>query len=254
MTFNLEGLSALVTGASSGIGAATAKELAAHGANVVITGRREHRLLRILDEVKQQGVTAAAIPADLTDMNAAEKVVEGAVTALGRLDIVVNNAGILRTGKVEVSEMAEFDQVIDVNLRAFLHVARLSLPYLLESAGQSGRKVSDLVNVASVSGRRAVAGSAVYNMTKWGVVGFSESLRAEVTARNVRVSLIEPGVVRTELASHVETEGRDVGASAFTGFEELEASDVADSISYIVSRPRHVAINELLLRPTGQVI
>lgn len=254
MTFDLKGLSALVTGATSGIGAATAKALAAQGANVAVTGRREDRLRTVMRSAEIQGVSALALPADLTDRSSAERVVESAADAFGGLDIVINNAGVLFTGPVESAVTENFEQMIAVNLRAFLYVARLSLPHLLRSAEGSGRRVADLVNVASVSGRRAVAGSAVYNMTKWGVVGFSESLRAEVTTRNVRVSLVEPGVVNTELASHLRVEEQKNAASAFSGFTGLEAGDVADSICYIVSRPRHVAVNELLVRPTGQVV
>lgn len=254
MRSNLEGLNALVTGASSGIGAATAKALAAQGVNVALTGRREGRLQQLLGSRELQGVSALALPADLTDKGLAERVVERAAEAFGGLDIVINNAGVLRTGPVESAAIEDFEHLIDVNLRAFLYIARLSLPHLLRTAESSERRVADLVNVASVSGRRSVAGSAVYNMTKWGVVGFSESLRAEVTTRDVRVSLVEPGVVRTELASHLPDEAKENPVPAFSGFAGLEAQDVADAICYIVSRPRHVAINELLLRPTGQVV
>jgi NADP-dependent 3-hydroxy acid dehydrogenase YdfG len=142
--------------------------------------------------------------------------------------------------------------MVDLNLKGLLYVADASLPYLLEAAEDEPRQVADLVNISSVAGRVARMGSGVYNLTKHGVGAFSESLRQEVTQRHVRVSLVEPGAVATELADHNRDEVREGLDKWLHSIERLEAQDIADAITYIVTRPRRVAINELLVRPTEQ--
>jgi NADP-dependent 3-hydroxy acid dehydrogenase YdfG len=142
--------------------------------------------------------------------------------------------------------------MIDVNLKGLLYVAHAAIPHLLEAADSEPRRVADLVNVSSVAGRVARLGSGVYNASKWGVNAFSESLRQEVTQRHVRVSLVEPGAVSTELTSHLREEVREQAMRRFEGVERLEATDIAETIEFIVTRPRRVAVNELLVRPTEQ--
>jgi NADP-dependent 3-hydroxy acid dehydrogenase YdfG len=248
----LSGTVALVTGASSGIGEATAKRLAAEGAAVAVAARRLDRLERLVEEIDDAGGKALAIEADVTDRAAAEALVERTVTELGRLDTVVNNAGVMLLGPALEAPIEEWERMVDINLKGLLYVAKAALPHLLKGADEGPRLVTDLVNISSVAGRRAREGSAVYNATKFGVGAFSEALRQEVTERHVRVSLVEPGAVITELSSHNRPEVLEELKGRFGDIERLEADDIADAISYIVTRPRHVAINEILVRPTEQ--
>jgi NADP-dependent 3-hydroxy acid dehydrogenase YdfG len=243
---------ALVTGASSGIGEATAKRLAAEGAVVAVAARRLDRLERLAREIDDAGGRALAIEADVTDRAQAEALVERTVKELGRLDTVVNNAGLMLLGPALDAPIEEWEQMVDLNLKGLLYVAKAALPHLLKWADEGPRLVTDLVNISSVAGRRPREGSAVYNATKFGVGAFSEALRQEVTERHVRVSLVEPGAVVTELSSHNRPEVLEAIKARFGSLERLEAVDIADTISYIVTRPRHMAINEILVRPTEQ--
>jgi len=251
MTERLDGTVALVTGASSGIGEATARELAAQGAAVAVAARRADRLDELAAAIREQGGTALVVETDVTDREQANAAVERTVAELGRLDIVVNNAGVMLLGPIVDAPIEEWDRMIELNLRGLLNIAHASLPHLLSAAEQGPRRVADLVNISSVAGRVANAGSGVYNLTKFGVGAFSEALRKEVTTKHVRVSLVEPGAVDTELGSHVRPEIWQDGA-AFKDVERLEAQDIAESIAFIVTRARRVAINEVLIRPTEQ--
>jgi NADP-dependent 3-hydroxy acid dehydrogenase YdfG len=248
----LSGTVALVTGASSGIGEATAKRLAADGATVAVAARRNDRLEKLVEEIDDAGGKALAIEADVTDRAAAEALVERTVKELGRLDTVVNNAGVMLLGPSLDADIEEWERMVDINVKGLLYVAKAALPHLIKGADEGPRLVTDMVNISSVAGRRAREGSAVYNATKFGVGAFSEALRQEVTERHVRVSLVEPGAVITELASHNRPEVREQMKGRFGSIERLEADDIADAISYIVTRPRHMAINEILVRPTEQ--
>lgn len=248
----LEGTVALVTGASSGIGEATAKRLAAEGAAVAVGARRVDRLEKLVAEIADAGGTAVAIESDITDRAQAEDLVERTVKTLGRLDTVVNNAGVMLLGPALEAPIEEWERMVDLNVKGLLYVAKAALPHLLEFAEEGPRMVADLVNISSVAGRRARENSAVYNATKFGVGAFAEALRQEVTERHVRVSLVEPGAVITELSSHNRPEVLAEIKGRFGEIERLEATDIADTISYIVTRPRHVAINEILVRPTEQ--
>jgi NADP-dependent 3-hydroxy acid dehydrogenase YdfG len=252
MTERLDGTVALVTGASSGIGEATARELSGRGAAVAIAARRRDRLDALAQTIEQAGGRALAIEADVTEREQVQRVVGETVDRLGRLDTVVNNAGVMLLGPIENAPTEEWDRMIDLNLKGLLYVADAALPHLIEAAAQEPRHVADLVNISSVAGRVARRNSGVYNLTKHGVGAFSESLRQEVTERHVRVSLVEPGAVATELATHIREEIRDQMMSRLSDIEMLEATDIADAIAYIVTRPRRVAINELLIRPTEQ--
>jgi NADP-dependent 3-hydroxy acid dehydrogenase YdfG len=249
----LAGTVALVTGASSGIGEATAKRLAAEGAAVAVAARRVDRLDALVGEIESAGGSALAIESDVTDRAQAESLVERTVAELGRLDTVVNNAGVMLLGPAVDADIEEWERMVDLNVKGLLYVAKAALPHLLKYADEEPRRVTDLVNISSVAGRRARAGSAVYNATKHGVGAFSEALRQEVTERHLRVSLVEPGAVMTELASHNRPEVQEGMKARFGQMaDRLQADDIADAISYIVTRPRHVAINEILVRPTEQ--
>jgi NADP-dependent 3-hydroxy acid dehydrogenase YdfG len=248
----LGGTVALVTGASSGIGEAAALALARRGAAVILAARRTDRLETLAETISGEGGTALSLRADLTDEEEARVVVERTVAELGRLDTLVNNAGTMLLGPVLDAPVEEWNRMVRVNLLGLLYCSHAALPHLLRSAEGGPRAVADVVNISSVAGRVARDGSGVYNATKHGVGAFSESLRQELAGRHVRVSLVEPGAVDTELASHNRPEIRDRIRQRFEGIENLQAADIADAIEYIVTRPRHVAVNELLVRPTEQ--
>ncbi len=252
MAERLDGTVALVTGASSGIGDATARALARQGAAVAVVARRKDRLDNLVAEIEEEGGSALAIEADVTDQAQAVGAVDETVDRFGRLDTLFNNAGVMLLGPVEDAPTDEWDRMVDVNIKGLLYTAHAALPHLLAAAQRGPRRVADLVNTSSVAGRRTRAGSAVYNLTKFGVGAFSESLRQEVTARHVRVSLVEPGAVDTELQSHLREEIREQARQRFADTETLEAEDIADAVTFIVTRPRRVAINEVLVRPTEQ--
>jgi NADP-dependent 3-hydroxy acid dehydrogenase YdfG len=251
MADTLEGTVALVTGASSGIGEATARALAQSGAAVSLVARRKERLDALAAEIATNGGRALAIQADVANQAKARAAVEQTVKELGRLDTLVNNAGVMLLGPIVDAPIEEWDRMIAVNVQGLLYCTHAALPHLLRAAVDEPRRVADLVNVSSVAGRRANRNAGVYNLTKFGVNAFSESLRQEVTARHVRVSLVEPGAVKTELWSHVRPEIRAQRA-AIDDMERLEAEDIADAILYIVTRPRREAVNEVLIRPTEQ--
>jgi NADP-dependent 3-hydroxy acid dehydrogenase YdfG len=252
MTRRLDGTTALVTGASSGIGEATALALAEQGASVALAARRKDRLEQLAERIRATGGTALVLEVDVTSQQQAAEAVEQTVAALGRLDTLVNNAGVMLLGPAEHAPLEEWQRMVDLNVTGLLYCAHAALPHLLAAAQDGPRQVADMVNVSSVAGRHARAGSAVYNATKFGVGAFSEALRQEVNARHVRVSLIEPGAVETELVGHNRPEVQETVKGRFAGVERLKSEDIADAIAYVVTRPRHVAINEVLVRPTEQ--
>ncbi|MCU4183397.1 SDR family NAD(P)-dependent oxidoreductase [Acidiferrimicrobium sp. IK] len=252
MASTLEGTVALVTGASSGIGEATAEALAAEGAAVAVVARRQDRLDDLVARITKDGGRAQAIAADVTDRAAAEAAVAGTVDAFGRLDIVINNAGVMLLGPAVGAPIEEWERMVSLNLTGLLYVAHAAAPHLLAAADDEPRRVADLVNISSVAGRVARAGSAVYNATKHGVGAFSEGLRQELTGRHVRVGLVEPGAVETELASHNRPEVLANIQKRFGGIERLQSEDIARAVLYMVTQPRHSAVNEILIRPTEQ--
>ncbi len=249
----LEGTVALVTGASSGIGEATAGELAALGAKVAVAARRLERLERLAAEIGGEGHTALAIEADITDPEQATGAVDRTVAELGRLDVLVNNAGVMLLGPIENAPTEEWDRMIDLNLKGLVNTTHAALPHLLAAAEESERGCADLVNISSVAGRVARAGSGVYNLTKHGVGAFSESFRQEFASRRVRTTIVEPGAVATELTDHLRDEVRERVRERFAGIETLRSRDIAEAIAFAVTRPRHVSVNEILIRPTEQV-
>jgi NADP-dependent 3-hydroxy acid dehydrogenase YdfG len=248
----LEGTVALVTGASSGIGAATAKALAAEGSSVAVAARRRDRLEQLAGEIGDAGGTALVLESDITEQEQAIAAVERTVEGLGRLDIVVNNAGQMLLGPLEGAPTEEWDRMIDLNLKGLMYTTHAAIPHLLAAAAGDGRGCADVVNISSVAGRVARAGSGVYNLTKFGVGAFSESLRQEFAGRRVRSIIIEPGAVATELTDHIREEIREKTRERFTDVEMLEADDIAAAIAFAVTRPAHVSLNEILIRPTDQ--
>ena len=246
----LDGTVALVTGASSGIGAAAAAALAAQGAAVALAARRGDRLEALAVSISGQGGTALVLECDITDEQQAAAAVERTVAELGRLDTLINNAGVMLLGPVAGAPLPEWQQMVQLNVLGLLYCAHAALPHLLRAAADGPRQVADMVNISSVAGRAARNGNGVYSLTKHGVGAFSEALRQEVARRYVRVSLVEPGATATELASHNRPEVLQSIRSQFG--QTMDAGDIADAITYIVTRPRHVAVNEMLIRPTEQ--
>jgi NADP-dependent 3-hydroxy acid dehydrogenase YdfG len=251
MTNRLQGTVALVTGASSGIGEATAVALAAEGAAVAVAARRRARLEKLAERIGADA-DILVIETDVTDEASARAMVESTVRQFGRLDTLVNNAGVMLLGPIVDAPVEEWRRMVELNLLGLLYCTHAALPHLLDAADRDPRRVADVVNVSSVAGRVARQGSGVYNATKFGVVAFSESLRQEVTRRHVRVSVIEPGAVTTELASHNRPEIIEGMRATFGDMELMRSEDIAESVVFTVTRPRHVAVNEVLIRPTDQ--
>ena len=254
MSDRLDGTVALVTGASSGIGEATAIALAAEGAAVAVVARRRDRLESLAEKIKAGGGQVLVIEGDMTQERQAREAVERTASELGRLDTLVNNAGVMLLGPAAGAPLEEWQRMVEINVLGLLYCAHAAIPHLLKAAESGPRNVSDMVNISSVAGRAARAGSGVYNATKFGVVAFTESLRQEFSSQHLRVSAVEPGAVSTELGSHNRPEIREDLAKRFAKIERLESPDIADAVSYIVTRPRHVAINEILIRPTEQML
>jgi NADP-dependent 3-hydroxy acid dehydrogenase YdfG len=250
MTGVLDGTAALVTGASSGIGAATAAALASQGAAVALAARRKDRLEEVAAEIRAAGGTALVLESDITREAEATAAVERTVAELGRLDTLINNAGLMLLGPAAGAPLEEWQRMVELNVLGLLYCAHAAIPHLQRAAEDGPRHVADMVNISSVAGRHARNGNGVYSLTKFGVGAFSESLRQELAKRYVRISLVEPGATATELATHNRPEVLEAIRSQFG--QRMDAGDIADAISYIVTRPRHVAVNEMLIRPTEQ--
>jgi NADP-dependent 3-hydroxy acid dehydrogenase YdfG len=251
MTPRLEGTVALVTGASSGIGEATAVALVAEGATVAVAARRRDRLEALAERIGDDS-RVLVLETDVTDEGQVRAMVERTVAEYGRLDTLVNNAGVMLLGPIVDAPVEEWRRMVELNVLGLLYCTHAALPHLLRAAEDDPRRVADIVNVSSVAGRVARQNSGVYNATKFGVVAFSESLRQEVTKRHVRISIVEPGAVMTELVGHNRPEIREGMRATFGDMEMLQSEDIADAIVFAVTRPRHVAVNEVVVRPTEQ--
>jgi len=252
MTQKLHGTVALVTGASSGIGEATALALAAEGATVALLARRRDRLEALKQRIESTGGTALAVEADVSDQQQAAAAVDTVATELGRLDTVVNNAGLMLIGPAAEADVADWDKMLTVNVQGLLYITRASLPHLIAAAADSPRGVADVVNISSTAGRVARPGTAVYSLTKFGVGAFSEAIRQEVLGQRVRVGLVEPGTVQTEITNHLPEADRKAIEARSPGMVKLEPADIADAVTYIVTRDRRVAVNEILVRAAEQ--
>jgi NADP-dependent 3-hydroxy acid dehydrogenase YdfG len=239
---------AVVTGASSGIGEATARALAREGFAVALAARREERINELAEEISGGGGKALAIPTDVADPDAAAALITTTKAELGSVDVLINNAGVMLLGPLLGADLEHWQRMVHVNLLGLIYCTHHALPIMQEQGG------GHVVNVSSVAGRTARLGSGVYNATKWGVGAFSESLRQEALNYNVRVTIVEPGYVDTELQGHnehpmvVERMAKDKEQIG----KVLEADDIANAIVYAVTQPEHVSINEVLVRPTRQ--
>jgi len=244
----LDGTVALVTGASSGIGAATARMLARRGAAVALVARRGERLRELAGEI---GGRSLVVEADVAQRQQAEEAVARTVAEFGRLDVLVNNAGVMRPGPALDSPVEEWQLMLDVNVAGVMYVTHAALPHLVAAAASGERRVADVVNVSSTAGRQAGPRTAAYSFTKYGLIGFSDGLRLEFKDRGVRVCVIEPGRTVSELGDELRPEIKEAAAKMFAHVVPLEADDVAEAIEFAVTRPAHAAVDELLVRPTN---
>ncbi len=246
MGIDLSGQVVAVTGASSGIGEATALACARAGAAVALAARRTDRIDALAQRITAEGGRAIAVQTDVGEESQARVFVTRAQTELGRLDVLVNNAGVMLLGPIENAPTEEWRRMIHANVFGVLYCTHAALPLMREQG--SGH----IVNVSSVAGRVARQGSGVYNLTKFGVGAFSESLRQEGVALGVRVTLIEPGAVATELSGHNRPEVLEQMAKRFAGITPLSAEDIAGAVLYAIGQPPNVSVNEVLVRPSGQ--
>ena len=247
MAGKLEGKVVIVTGASAGIGEATAIALAQERATVAIAARRAERLNAVAERIEASGGKALPIVADITDETQANNLVQKTKAEFGRVDILVNNAGVAFLGEIDGGNTSEWRRMIDINVLGLLYTTHAVLPILKEQG------VGHIVNISSVAGRTVRAGVGVYNLTKWGVNAFSEALRQEVYKHNIRVTIIEPGLVDTEINNHItDPVARQTSEERRKSLTPLQSEDIAAAIVYAVTQPQHVNVNEILIRPTGQ--
>jgi NADP-dependent 3-hydroxy acid dehydrogenase YdfG len=238
---------AIVTGASSGIGEATAIALAAAGAKVAIAARRSERLETLTQRIQQNGGEALPITADVANEAQVQDMVSATKDKWGRVDILVNNAGVMLLGPVYQANTEDWRRMFDVNVLGLMYATHAILP-LMKAQGEG-----HIVNISSVAGRVANAGTGVYNATKWAVGAFSESLRKEVHKDKIRVTIIEPGLVATELPQHItNSEAKERAKAFYESVRSLDSEDIAAAIVYAVTQPPHVNVNEILIRPTEQ--
>lgn len=252
MTRALANTAALVTGASSGIGAATAKALAAEGAAVALVARRADRLADLQAEIEAAGGTALPVPADVTDPEQVSAAVQRTVAELGRLDIVVNNAGLMQSGPAAEASLRDWDNMVAVNVQGVLYVTRAALPHLIDAAADAPRGVADLVTISSTAGWVARPGTAVYSLTKFGVNAFNEGIRQELIGKRVRVGVVGPGTVDTEIFSHLSDPSREAFERQTADMVKMLPQDIADAVLFMVTRDRRVAVNHMLVRASEQ--
>jgi len=245
VTGQLDGRVALVTGASSGIGEATAADLVEQGARVTLAARRTDRLEALATRLGQG--TALVRQTDVSDEAAVRAAVDATVEHFGGLDILVNNAGVMLLGPIAQADTSDWRRMVETNVMGLMYATHAVLPLMKAQGG------GHIVNVSSVAGRTVSKGSGVYNVTKWGVGAFSESLRKEVSPDKIRVTIIEPGAVKTELTEHITHKETKQQVQGWIGsMTPLESEDIANAIVYAVTQPPRVNVNEILIRPTEQ--
>jgi NADP-dependent 3-hydroxy acid dehydrogenase YdfG len=246
MTGKLDGKVTLVTGASSGIGEATALAMAEEGARVAIMARRQDRLEDLAKRIGES--KALIIVGDVADLEQAQQAVKTTNEKFGRLDILVNNAGLMLLGPIDAIDISDWQRMVNVNVLGLMYCTHAAVPIM------KAQKQGHIVNISSVAGRICKSTSAGYNATKWAVGAFSESLRQSVCADNIRVTIIEPGAVATELTDHItHKETKESIQGWVQSMQVLTSEDIAASIMYAVTQPQHVNVNEILIRPTTQL-
>ena len=244
---NLNGCVAVVTGASSGIGQAIAVDLAAQGATVVATARRKDRL----DALAAAHANIHAVACDVADAESVKSMVAEVVSRFGRLDILVNNAGLGLTGYATQITLEEWKEMVDVNVMGVLNCTHVALRHLIEAA-KGPRGVADIVNISSVAGRKALPGSSVYAATKFAVNAFSDGMRQELASKHVRVSIVAPGMTESEMIYKIRPDLLEKIRTTLEAMPSMTAAEVAETVTFVVTRPAGVAVNDLLVRPTEQ--
>jgi NADP-dependent 3-hydroxy acid dehydrogenase YdfG len=247
MTKKLEGRVAVVTGASSGIGEATALALANEGAKVVVVARRGARLANLSERIDPTGKQVFVVVADAGVQSEAKRCIDETIKKFGAVDILINNAGVMFLGPVEGANPDDWKRMFDINVLGLMYCTHAALPFMRQKG--SGH----IVNISSVAGRHVTARSAAYSATKFAVGAFSDGLRQEVHKHKIRVTVIEPGAVLTELTGHItHGETQEAVKGWVQNMQALTSEDIAVSIVYAVSQPAHVNVNEILIRPTDQ--
>ena len=246
MSTGIEGKVVVITGASSGLGAAAARHLAERGARVVLAARRTERLEALADDIIEHGGEALPVPTDVTEREQVQALVDTAVETFGRIDVMLNNAGLMPVSPLERLNVDEWDQMIDVNVKGVLHGIAAALPYMKEQA--SGH----IINVASDAGHKVHPGGAVYAATKHAVRALSEGLRQEVTPYGLRTTILSPGAVESELPDTIPEE--DVAEEMHELYEKhaIPADSFARAVAFAIEQPEEVDVNEILYRPTSQ--
>jgi len=244
---NLNGCVAVVTGASSGIGEAIAVDLAAQGATVVATARRKDRL----DALAAAHANIHAVACDVADAESVKSMVAEVVSRFGRLDILVNNAGLGLTGYATQITLEEWKEMVDVNVMGVLNCTHVALRHLIDAA-KGPRGVADIVNISSVAGRKALPGSSVYAATKFAVNAFSDGMRQELASKHVRVSIVAPGMTESEMIYKIRPDLLEKIRTTLEAMPSMTAAEVAETVTFVVTRPAGVAVNDLLVRPTEQ--
>jgi NADP-dependent 3-hydroxy acid dehydrogenase YdfG len=248
MAGTLAGKIALVTGASSGIGAAAAEVLASAGATVVVAARRVDRLEALVHQIESRGGKAFALPGDVTDEQTAQGLVTGTVSRFGRLDILVNSAGVIDSGGVENADMARYRRVVDINLLGSLYTCHAAIGPMRAQGG------GDIINISSTAGRRAAALFNAYAASKFGLTGMTEAMRQEVGRYGIRVCIIEPGATTTEVSAGVgDPNYRKFIQEHVSKEGAMKPEDVAGAILFVVSLPPRANVSQLLIRPTIDV-
>jgi len=243
----IKGKVAIVTGAGSGIGYATALTLAKAGAKVAIGARRTEKLSELENEIKKNGGEAFSQKLDVTQKSECNSFVEAVLKKWGSVDILVNNAGIMPLSYVKNLKVDEWEQMIDVNIKGVLFCTAAIVSHMIE------KKSGHIVNISSVAGRTVFRSGSVYCATKHAITAFSEALRQELSTRNnIRITCIEPGVVQTELTNTITDESLQSFIEGAKKMQSLHAGDIANAILYAVESPEHVNVNEILVRPTSQ--
>ena len=245
---NLKDKVVIVTGASSGIGEATAVSVARAGADVVIVARRKERLAELSRTIKEEtGKQALEVVGDVSEYATAENAIKMTIERFSRLDVLVNNAGVMYVGPVAGAVTEDWKKMFDTNVLGLMYFTHAAIPHMKE------RKDGHIINISSVSGRVVSSRSAVYSATKFAVNAFSDGIRQELSKNNIRVTIIEPGAVTTELTDHIKDEStKEAVKNWVASMRALTSEDIAASIVYAASQPSHVNVNEILIRPTDQ--
>ncbi len=246
MSNNIEGKVVVITGASSGNGEATARYLSSRGATVVLGARRADRLQSLADELTRKGGKALAIQTDVTEVNQVKRLVDEAVKTFGRIDVMINNAGLMPHSPLERLKIDDWDRTIDVNLKGVLYGIAAALPYMKQ------QKSGHFINVSSVAGHKVRPGSAVYAATKTAVLVISEGLRQEVKPYNIRTTVISPGALATELPNSITEPDVAENVRKFVQEVALPAESFARAVAFAMSQPEDMDVNEILFRPTRQ--